>query len=141
MIRIAWIIASLVLSTACGSLQSRSGSAPPAATATTAAHTTRLALSTYCRSAPGVTGCADGADPFTVPGLPVIRARRGATIVIRLGFDPTKRVQVSIGRHRHLRLDPARELRIRIDRPGVLQLVAEHGPDDVSYVARIRLAA
>ena len=139
MIRIATLAAVLVFATACGSADSGSGStAPPPATANTGGKTTRLAFGSYCWSAPGVTGCGDTGDPSRIPGLPVIHATRGATIVIRLGFDPTERVDVSIG-HRHVQLDPARVLRIRADRPGLLDIGADHGPDDASYLARIRL--
>jgi hypothetical protein len=71
-------------------------------------------------------------------GSPVIHAERGATITIRLGFDPTDQVDVSIGR-RHFQADPSRTLHITIDRSGLLEIGAHHGSDDASYYGRIRV--
>lgn len=75
-----------------------------------------------------------------MPGLAVVRAANRETMTIRLRFDPTGPVDVSIGKHDH-HLDPARVLRIHVDRRGLLVLFAHHGHDDVSYYARIRLAS
>ena len=72
-------------------------------------------------------------------GLPVVRAADGETIVIRLGFDPTQLVDISIGKHDY-HLEPARVLHLRVSRPGLLVLFAHHGHDDVSSYARIRLS-
>jgi hypothetical protein len=138
MIRITAILATLLASTACGSQGGTGSTVPPSATATSSAGTTRLTLGSYCWSASNVTGCGDTGDPATLPALAVIRAATGETITIRLRFDPTGPVDVSIGT-RNFQVDPARVLRIRVDRRGLLSIGADHGPDDVSYYARIRL--
>jgi hypothetical protein len=141
MIRIGTVAAVLLLAAACGSAQGGTGSTvPPGATASTAAGTTRLMLGSYCWSAPNVTGCGDTGDPAEIKGLPVVHAAVGETIVIRLGFDPTQRVQVSIGKDDY-RLDPARVLHLHVTHPGFLDLFIRHGHDDVSYYGRIKLPA
>jgi hypothetical protein len=64
-------------------------------------------LGSYCWSAPNTTACGDTGDPAEIKGLPVVHAAAGGTIAIRLGFDPTQRVQVSIGKD-DFRVDAAR---------------------------------
>ena len=144
MIRIAAIAAALLLPGTCsgagpgGGAGPGSGSPePPAATATTGGHTTRLELGSFCWSAPGTQACGDTGDPSQIPDLPVIHAKPGATIVVRLRFDPTK-VDVVIGRTQTA-VAPARVLRIRASHSGLLMVDAFHGSDDASYLARIRL--
>jgi hypothetical protein len=140
MIRIGTLAAALLVAQACGSVQGGGGSTvPPGATATTATDTARLMLGSYCWSAPNSTVCADTGDPAEIKGLPVVRAAAGETIVIRFGFDPTQRVQVSIGKDEY-RLDPTRVLRLHVPHPGLLVLFVRHGHDDVSYYGRIRLS-
>jgi hypothetical protein len=140
MIRIAAILAGLLVLTGCGSVQSGSGSTrPPRATGTAGGTTTTLELGSYCWSAPNVTSCGDTGDPARFPGLPVIHTTRGATITIRLRFDPSGQVDIAIG-HRHLQLEPARVLDVEVGGPGLLQIVAHHGSDDASYYGRIRLS-
>jgi hypothetical protein len=141
MIRIGTLAAVLFVAAACGSVQGGTGSTvPPGATASTAAATTRLMLGSYCWSAPNTRVCADTGDPAEIKGLPVVGAAAGETIVVRLGFDPTQRVQVSIGKDDY-RVDPARVLRLHVTHPGLLVLFSRHGDDDVSYYGRIRLSA
>jgi hypothetical protein len=138
MIRIAAIAAALLLPATCGGTGSDGGSsAPPPATATTRGHTTRLELGSFCWSTPSSQTCGDTGDPSTIPGLPVVHAKAGTTIVVRLGFDPTK-VDVRLGRT-DVPVAASRTLRIPVSRPGLLDVDAFHGSDDASYVARVRL--
>ena len=64
---------------------------------------------------------------------------RGETIVIRLGFIPTKPVAASIGARRyHL---PARAtLRLRVSGGGVFEVDASRGSDEAGYLAHLRIA-
>jgi hypothetical protein len=138
MIRIAAIAVALLVPGTCSGASSGGGSTePPNATATTGGHTTRLELGSFCWSAPGSQACGDTGDPSTIPGLPVIHAAPGATIVVRLGFDPIK-VDVELGRTQ-VPAAPGRVLRIRAAHSGLLVVDAFHGSDDASYLARIRL--
>jgi hypothetical protein len=140
MIRIVTLAAVLLVAKACGSVQGGTGSTvPPGATASTATETTQLMLGSYCWSTPNAMACADSGDPAKIKGLPVVHAAAGNTIVIRFKFDPTQRVQVSIGKDDY-RVDPARVLRLHVTHPGLLVLFVRHGHDDVSYYGRIRLS-
>jgi hypothetical protein len=96
-------------------------------------------LGSYCWSAPNTTACGDTGDPAEIKGLPVVHAAAGGTIAIRLGFDPTQRVQVSIGKD-DFRVDPARFLHLHVTHPGLPVLFVRHGHDDVSYYGRIKLS-
>jgi hypothetical protein len=139
MIRIAAIAAALLLPATCSGHSSGGGStAPPAATATTGGHTTRLELGSFCWSTPSSQACGDTGDPSTIPGLPVVHAKAGATIVVRLRFDPTK-VDVALGQT-HVPVAAGRTLRIPVSHPGLLVVDAFHGSDDASYLARVRLS-
>ncbi len=141
MIRIGTVAAVLLLAAACGSVEGGGSMlAPPGATATTSAGTTRLSLGSYCWSRPSESQCGDTGDPAEIKGLPIVHAAAGETIAIRLGFDPTQRVQVSIGKDDY-RLDPARVLHLRVTHPRLLVLFIRHGHDDVSYYGRIKLPA
>jgi hypothetical protein len=115
---------------------------PPAAFVTTGAGTHRMTLGTYCwtaRNGSGSVGaCADGGDPVRFPGLAGARAHRGETIVIRLGFTPTKPVMASIGSRRY-RLPAHGTVRLHVRAGGLLEIDASRGSDDVSYYAHLRV--
>lgn len=116
---------------------------PPAAFVTTGAGTHRLTLGSYCWSTAGGSGgvgrCADAGDPARFPGLAGARAHRGETIVIRLGFTPTRPVMASIGSRRY-RLPAQATVRLHVRAGGLLEVDASHGSDDASYYAHLRVA-
>jgi len=147
MIRIAAAAVTLAALAGCGhgtaSSIRPSSTRPPSASVTTGAGTHRLTLGSYCwtgtSGTESVTGCGDTGDPAQIPGLARLRAHRGETIVIRLGFIPTKPVAASIGARRyHL---PARAtLRLRVSGGGVFEVDASRGSDEAGYLAHLRIA-
>jgi len=116
---------------------------PPAAFVTTGAGTHRMTLGSYCWTAANgsgsVAGCGDSGDPALFPGLAHARVHRGETIVIRLGFDPTRPVTASIGARRY-RLPAHSTVRLRVRDGGLLEVDASRGSDDASYYAHMRVA-
>jgi hypothetical protein len=73
------------------------------------------------------------------PGLAGARIHRGETIVIRLGFDPTRPVTASIG-SRRFRLPAHATVRLRMRAGGLLEVDASQGANDASYYAHLRAA-
>jgi hypothetical protein len=142
MIRIATALVTAAALAGCGHGAAASNR-PPAAFVTTGAGTHRLTLGSYCWTAGngsgGAAGCGDAGDPARTPGLARVRAHRGETIVIRLGFDPTKPVMASIGARR-FRLPAHSIVRLRVRDGGLLEVDASQGSDDASYYAHLRVA-
>lgn len=116
---------------------------PPPASVTTTAGTHRLTLGSYCwthtTDSGSVGRCADSGNPASFPGLANIRARRGETIVIRLGFTPGQPVTASIGSQRY-RLPAHATVRLRVRGGGLLAIGATRGPNDASYYAHVRVS-
>jgi hypothetical protein len=142
MIRIATALVTAAALAGCGHGAAASNR-PPAAFVTTGAGTHRLTLGSYCWTAANgsgsVAGCGDSGDPALFPGLAGARVNRGETIVIRLGFDPTKPVMASIGSRRY-RLPAHATVRLHVSAGGLLEIDASRGSDDVSYYAHLRVA-
>lgn len=117
---------------------------PPQATITTGTGTKTLSTGSYCwsvrKGSSGVTGCADGAGPAFIPGLPRVRVHLGETVVVRLRFTPTAPVEAAIGPV-HYRLPASRVLRLRVRRGGFLRVDPRRGHDDVEYLARIVMSS
>jgi hypothetical protein len=146
MIRIALTLVVALCAAACGGARAHhSGSTrPPAATITAASGTRTLSTGSYCWStrtgSSQVTGCADGARPAFLPGLPRVRVHLGETVVVRLGFTPTAPVEATVGRDRY-RLPAAPVLRLHVRHGGFLMLDPRRGSDDVEYTARMVIAS
>jgi hypothetical protein len=143
MIRIATALVIVAALAGCGHGAASSSTRPPEAFVTTGAGTHRLTMGSYCWTATtgsgSVTGCGDAGDPARFPGLARTRAHRGETIVIRLGFTPTKPVTASIGSRRY-RLPAQDTVRLHVRDGGLLEIDAFRGSDDVSYYAHLRVA-
>ena len=146
MIRIALIVVTATCLTGCGATATpgHTSTRPPVATITGTSGTHRLAMGSYCwtehTGSSGVTGCGDGPAPALMPNLPRIRIHAGETVIVRLGFTPTARVEATIGRARY-RLPAASTLRLRVRRGGFLTVDPRQGSDDVEYLARIVIVA
>jgi hypothetical protein len=116
---------------------------PPPASVTTSAGTHRLTLGSYCwmhtTDSGSVGRCADSGNPASFPGLAHIRARRGETIVIRLGFTPGRPVTASIGSQQY-HLPAHATVRLRVRAGGLLEIGATSGPNDASYYTHVRVA-
>lgn len=144
MIRIATALVTLAALAGCGSHGAApSSNRPPPTFVTTGAGTHRLTLGSYCwttaNGSGSITGCGDSGDPRQFPGLASVRVHPGETIVIRLGFNPTKPVMASIGSRRY-RLPAHATVRLRVRAGGLLEVDASQGSNDASYYAHVRVA-
>jgi hypothetical protein len=138
MIRITTALVTIAALAGCGH-GAASPNRPPPAFVTTGAGTHRLTLGSYCWSTAGSTGCGDSGDPRLFPGLAGARVHRGETIVIRLGFTPTRPMVASIGSRRY-RLPAHSTVRLRVRAAGLLEIDASRGSDDATYYAQLRVA-
>ena len=137
MIRIAGILACVLVASGCGSDGSSGPKSPPPAFLTAASGTQRLTMGSYCWQSGNSVGCGDTGPPSTLPGLLTVGVKPGERIAVRLGFDPDA-VEVTVHGLR-IRVEPGRRLEFAVERDGILQVVAHTGASDVSYYARLRV--
>jgi hypothetical protein len=115
--------------------------APPPAWSETQSRSMWLAFGSYCWNAAGKATCVDMIPPETMPGLPLLSIKRGATVRVHFGFRP-RSVEVAVGTKTvKARLNAAKRLvSWRASRGGVAVVFTRPTVGgDASYVARIRL--
>jgi hypothetical protein len=118
---------------------------PPAAWVETASHSTWMAFSSYCWSAPIATGrkavCADMMPPQSRTDLPTLRARRGDLLRIHLRFSPREAHLTLFQqlRFRHYVLRTGRLLTWRVRNGGVVSIDVRTAAGDAAYLLRLRL--
>ncbi len=111
--------------------------APPPAWAEVSRTSLWLAYGSYCWSEAGKAACADMIPPAQRPDLPVIRARRGQAIVVRLRFRAS-RIVVTVGGRRVVRTTGS-TVSWQTARTGIVSVEAKVRGDGASYVARLRI--
>ena len=118
---------------------------PPAAWVESASHSTWMAFSSYCWSAPIATGrravCADMMPPQSRTDLPALRVHRGDLLRVHLGFSP-REAHLTLfqpSQFRHYVLRTGRLLTWRVTNAGVVSIDVRAAAGDAAYLLRLRL--
>jgi len=96
-----------------------------------------LAYGSYCWSEAGKAACADMIPPAQRRDLPVIRARRSRTIVVRLRFRASS-IAVTVG-GRVVARATGSTVSWRAARAGIVSVEAKVRGDGASYLARLKI--